>query len=368
MSERLIAGELSIPLSSIQEDCSANDTERLIESVELARLKESYRTSDRSFDDMMRAAAGVGELVRQSLRFSGMGALSRPLTAENLAEVGSTNCYGHALVASELLEEIGVEHFIGYANQHVFVLLFERKGDRSYLLDPATKELCVESTLAIGGPDPLHQLMAGELRAVNSLVTTDLLRKLPSGVDPVRFLQSRPWMSFTKDHGISRLAERPSDERLQLLTYPSIPGRELLHEEYNLLLHYLRKEMVAAARILSELGGIYPDIDTRNELRIAEKLTKQVMRQGEYQLALDVAEAVDISIAPPKGGRFDFGRLFLPDVMRDIAVATDNSKLMVQAITHYQGLPPVSLVEGKLKKARRQLADMPMQQGHKSDA
>lgn len=362
MSERLIAGKLLMPLSSFREGCSEDEPQRLIESAELALLKETYCASDRSFDDMMQAAAGVGELVRQTLQFSSMSALSRTLTAENLAEVGSTNCYGHALVASELLEEIGVEHFIGYANQHVFVLLFDRKSDRSYLLDPATRELCVESTLAIGGPDPINQLMKGELRAVNSLVTTVLLKKLPSTIDPVRFLQSRPWMSFTKDHGISRSVERSTDELLQLLIYPSIPGRELLHEEYNLLLHYLREEMVAAARILSELGGIYPDVDARNKLRIAEKMAKQVMRRGEHQLALDMAGAVDVSIASPRAGRFDLGWLFLPDVMRDVAVATGDSELMERTMNHYRGLPQIDLVKGKQQKAWRQLANMHVRQ------
>ena len=97
--------------------------------------------------------------------------LTQPLLdAVEVANREATNRFGHVIIASECLEQLGIEHFVSYANQHAMVTLFDRSSERAFLLDVATEELCCDMTGVIGSgaSNPLDQLAMGELRAVNT--------------------------------------------------------------------------------------------------------------------------------------------------------------------------------------------------------
>lgn len=180
MAERLIATGLQTPKRRIANECPGTQRQELMESQALLAIQEQYTQSSKKFDDMVYAAREVGALVRETLDF-GVTTNSTPLLeATAIAQNEATNCYGHTIVASECLERIGVEHCISYANQHTFVTLFDRQGDGAFMLDVATKELWCDMTSAIGGEDPLNQFAKGELRAINTLYSRELLRQLPA--------------------------------------------------------------------------------------------------------------------------------------------------------------------------------------------
>lgn len=352
-----MASGLLTPKKRTAEAGGAGRRESLLESRALRAIGVAYEQSARGFDDMIQAAVGVGALVCRTLDFAPTTALTPPLTSHSLADREAANCFGHAVVASECFERLGIEHFISYANQHAFVLLCDRKSDRSFMLDVATKELYQETTRAISGEDIIHQLELGGLRAVNVLDSRVLIRQLPTMASVDEFVSKRPWLSYANlDIGAERWCEpRPRDYLLQLLTLPSVPGRQLLVQQLNATIAVMRGDYAEAHQQLSDLAGLYLDVDSRNKLKVVDRLCRRLVEHKLGRQAIEVAKVVAASLVPGDASK---NQLFLPDVMRRVAWSLGDTALMEQAIEQYGKLPSNNLVQGKLHKAQRQLGAM----------
>lgn len=359
---RSIAEKLQIPKSSTVEHSLSQERQFLLGSRQLNKLKEIRERSSGSFDTNFAIAKEVAALVHASLDFAPTGNFTPLLTAESIAKREATNCFGHTVVLSECLEEVGIEHFICYANQHTFVALFDRKSDRAFMVDPLSEHLTCEITKAVVGEDPLTQLELGELRAVNKLYTDEILATLPPSVNKEAFVGSRPWLSFDRD-ALYRTEPNPRDTQLQLLTLPSIPGRELLIDQYNAMIYANRRDFDASAKIMEDLSGIYLDVDPRNNLKMPTDMVKFLIRDGQYLRALMVVKVVLDSLPPVDTSK---NALFLPDTMRKIAKRLGNVAMMSEAVKIIEELPKNNLTKGKLSAARRELAEM-IQSNHKSN-
>lgn len=329
-----LAAELMTPKHRIAAQNIEIGRERLLDSTQLKIIGTAYEQSPLTFDDATNAAVLVGHLVRQTLEFAPTTDGTPLLTAESIAEREIANCYGYTIVASECLDQIkGLEHYIGYVNQHAVIMLFDRPSQRSFLLDVPTNELCKETTEAISGKDPQDQLMSGELRAVNWLQTSELVKNLPPSINRDAFVSSRLWLNFAD---VTSQQYRDGDTRnslLQLITLPSIPGRELLRVHYDAIIHNRHDEFGAAYESLSQLPGIYPDVDRRNDLKEASQLCKKLISQGMGEQAIELAQTVHASLSP---GDTTVNRFFLGDILRKVATATGNAKLVEQAIQTYE--------------------------------
>lgn len=328
-----LAAELMTPKHRIAAQNIEIGRERLLDSKQLKIIGTAYEQSPLTFDDATNAAVLVGYLVRQTLEFEDMDEATPLLTAELLTQREKANCYGYTIVASECLDQIGVEHYVGYVNQHAVVMLFDRPSQRSFLLDIPTNELCKETTEAISGKNPQDQLMSGELRAVNWLQTSELVKNLPPSINRDAFVSSRPWLNFAD---VTSQQYRDGDRRnslLQLITLPSIPGRELLRVHYDAIIHNRHDEFGAAYESLSQLPGIYPDVDRRNDLKEANQLCKKLITQGMGQQAIELAQTVHASLSP---GDTTVNRFFLGDILRKVATATGSVELVEQAIQTYE--------------------------------
>lgn len=329
-----LAAELMTPRKSIAAGNIEIGRERLLDSKQLKIIGTAYEQSPLAFEDATNAAVLVGHLVRQTLEFAPTTDGTPLLTAESIAERETANCYGYTIVASECLDQIkGLEHYIGYVNQHAVIMLFDRPSQRSFLLDVPTNELCKETTEAISGKNPQDQLMSGELRAVNWLQTSELVKNLPPSINRDAFVSSRPWLNFAD---VTSQQYRDGDTRnslLQLITLPSIPGRELLRVHYDAIIHNRHDEFGAAYESLSQLPGIYPDVDRRNDLKEANQLCKKLITQGMGQQAIELAQTVHASLSP---GDTTVNRFFLGDILRKVATATGNVELVEQAIQTYE--------------------------------
>lgn len=329
-----LAAELMTPKHRIAAQNIEIGRERLLDSKQLKIIGAAYEQSPLAFEDATNAAVLVGHLVRQTLEFAPTTDGTPLLTAESIAERETANCYGYTIVASECLDQIkGLEHYIGYVNQHAVIMLFDRPSQRSFLLDVPTNELCKETTEAISGKNPQDQLMSGELRAVNWLQTSELVKNLPPSINRDAFVSSRPWLNFAD---VTSQQYRDGDTRnslLQLITLPSIPGRELLRVHYDAIIHNRHDEFSAAYESLSQLPGIYPDVDRRNDLKEASQLCKKLIAQGMGEQAIELAQTVHASLSP---GDTTVNRFFLGDILRKVATATGNAKLVEQAIQTYE--------------------------------
>lgn len=358
--DRYLSTQLLTPRSDIAEKRGIK-RELLLESKKLCNIKSVYEKSDKTFDDIAEAAKSVAELVCETLNFRSTGNFSSPLEAVNIAKDEAANCYGHTIVASECLEKLGIEHFISYANQHTFITLFDRSSNnRSFIIDVLTEELRCEMTDAIGfdGIDPAEQLYYGELRANSTLYTDLLLQKLPSSVNRSDFVARREWLMFSD--GMKYRDGYGRNARLQMLTLPSIPGRLLLLDEYNARIDQLNGRYKEAADKIVDLSGIYLDVDSRNDLKEADKLCRELIKQSSGDLAIQVASVVNDSLL---SGDFSKNRLFLPDVIRKVAKHDRDINLLNEAIRLYKEIinskPKYdSLAVGKLRVAEKLLRSM----------
>ena len=357
--DRYLSTQLLTPRSDIAEKRGVK-REPLLGSGKLCDIKSVYEKSDKTFDDIAEAAKSVAELIRETLYFRSTDRDSRELNADNIAKDEVANCYGHTIVASECLEELNIEHFISYANQHTFITLFDRESDRSFIIDVLTEELRCEMTDAIGfdGIDPAEQLYYGELRANSTLYTDLLLQKLPSSVNRSDFVARREWLMFSD--GMKYRDGYGRNARLQMLTLLSIPGRLLLLDEYNARIDQLNGRYKEAADKIVYLSGIYLDVDSRNDLKEADKLCRELIKQGSGDLAVQVASVVNDSLL---SGDSSKNRLFLPDVMRKVAKHDRDINLLNEAIRlHKENINSKpkydSLAVGKLRAAEKLLRSM----------
>ena len=358
--DRYLSTQLLTPRSDIAEKRGIK-RELLLESKKLCNIKSVYEKSDKTFDDIAEAAKSVTELVRETLYFGSTGSGSRELNADNIAKYEVANCYGHTIVASECLEELNIEHFISYANQHTFITLFDRKSDRSFMIDVLTKELCCGMTTAVGftSSHPLDKFSCGELKSQDILKTDELLKQLPATVNWAEFIDKRPWLMFPdrRDYrdGYGKFA------RLQMLTFPSIPGRLLLLDDYSARINLLNGQYEVAAGKIEDLSGIYLDIDPRNNLEEAGKLCRELINKGGWDQAIRVASAVNDSLLSSDNSK---NRLFLPDVMRKVTKKNKDSDILNEAIKLYEEIiksKPYKrdrLAEGKLDAAENLLREL----------
>lgn len=353
--DRYLSTQLLTPRSDIAEKRGIK-RELLLESKKLCNIKSVYEESDKTFDDIAEAAKSVAELVRETLYFGSTGSGSRELNADNIAKYEVANCYGHTIVASECLEELNIEHFISYANQHTFITLFDRESDRSFMIDVLTKELCCEMTTAVGftSSHPLDKFSCGELKSQDILKTDELLKQLPATVNWAEFIDKRPWLMFPdrRDYrdGYGKFA------RLQMLTFPSIPGRLLLLDDYSARINLLNGQYEVAAGKIEDLSGIYLDTDPRNNLEEAGKLCRELIKQDSGDLAIQVASAVNDSLL---SGDSSKNRLFLPDVMRKVAKHDRDINLLNEAIRLYKEIINSKLLNEAIRLHKENINSKP---------
>lgn len=254
------------------------------------------------------------------------------------------------------MEELNIEHFISYANQHTFITLFDRESDRSFMIDVLTKELCCEMTTAVGftSSHPLDKFSCGELKSQDILKTDELLKQLPATVNWAEFIDKRPWLMFPdrRDYrdGYGKFA------RLQMLTFPSIPGRLLLLDDYSARINLLNGQYEAAAEKIEDLSGIYLDIDPRNKLEEVDKLCRELIKQGSGDLAIQVASVVNDSLSPEDSSK---NRLFLPDVMRKVAKHDRNINLLNEAIRLYKEIINSKLLNEAIRLHKENINSKP---------
>ena len=355
--DEYLSANLMTPKRRLVKAESGLRRELLLDSQQLKLICAVYEQSPQTYDDATKAAVEIAQAVRQTVDFAPTLADSPPLDAVEVANREATNCFGHVIIASECLEQLGIEHCISYANQHAMVTLFDWSSRRAFLLDVATQELCCDMTGVIGSgaPNPLDQLAMGELRAVNTFFSGELLKRLPPSIDRQKFINSRPWLSFDAIDVAQSHEHEPRNRILQFLTLPSVPRRMLLIQQYNAVRRAGSGKIEAASKGLSELSGVYLDVDSRNGLKEVDGLCRQLILAGKYDEAIDLATMVDESLVPDDKSK---NKLFLPDIIRKIAKQTGNKELAWRAIKLYGENPPNSLHNGKLAAARKLLDNL----------
>lgn len=230
----MFAEHLYTPHPSIVD--STISQEPLLQSVRLRTVKAAFEASDRSYDDQVEAAYAAANIVRQTLRFQPSTALQPRLDPEQLARSPETNCHGHSIVTSEVLETIGVDHYIGFSNNHSYILLQEPVGGQVNLVDTAVKQMYADITPALSGK-PFH--MQPDKKSRVNTIRGDIIALRSNFTNHAAAMDTHPWMSFA--HGKENTFRFRDDDQLKqahslmLRTYDPQDGRAVVHAYANLV-------------------------------------------------------------------------------------------------------------------------------------
>lgn len=337
--------------------------EPLLDSARFKTIKAVYQSSEQSYDDQVEAAYATADLVRQTLRFEKHTPAHPPFSSEALIQTQRTDCHGHSIVTSECLDEVGIDHWISFANQHSFIVLEDKSRQdgasrRVNLLDTAEKYLYIDMTSALAGTAFAEQ--EGEYGAVNT-IRGDIILERSHFANKEAARAKRPWMSFVSE-STRRFEDEMAmrrDDTLVMRSYRPKQGRALLASYANFVHAVSRRDFSAAHQNLAPLGGTYPDIDRRNKLVAPTQTIRTLGQTGEIAAALDDIRIVEESLWPTEDLTL---RLWPADQRRRLGMLAGSADLLDVSIEAYEKIiderskqhKSTVAVRGRLAKTQRQ--------------
>jgi hypothetical protein len=313
-------------------------------------VMDSYEESSKTHEDNVTYALEAAEIVRRTLNFK-RDTRARPyLSPENLETDKSTNCYGYTIVASELLEHIGIPHYVAYANGHAFVLLHDEAHGKSFMIDSVTKELNMDIS---DMTSPESRDTSSEAFSFQYLDGMAVLEN--AGFDDIyEATMDNLWLTFADNRLMQNWTLRREDfkrkSRIIMTTFPPSQGRPLL-QNYNNFIHAGKIDDVGEAYdLIQEMDGMYPEIDRRNRFRLPEKLVKELVRAGLIVEALSVAGVVDKSIML-SGSKDADVRCWPADMYYLVGQMTENKDIVRSALQNYE------MVESEIDSDNTRLRD-----------
>ncbi len=354
------AGLLTPRKDIADRDPGLNRTE-LISSQRLRRIEAVYLGSEQTFADKVEAANEVGHMVRQTLLFGSMVKQGNQLWTED-AETDSmkTNCYGHTIVTSELLDALAIPHSISFANGHSFVTMFDEEGSYAHMIDAPSKDLFVELDSAVYGNWPATVLEDEGVKCVTNMLDTSKILAQVKRKQPYEMLQEHPWLTHAK---LVHVDEEPTASGVYVVmmrTYRPKEGREMLRH-YAMAFQYMHNGSLGSALdAFVQLEGYYPDVDKENRLQLASKLRERLAKAGLIDQMEDVARVVDESLAKdgPAEDRTS-NQYFLLDTARRMAYLSGSDEALDDVAEGYLHVGRVTeLAKGKQKRARNLAAQI----------
>lgn len=283
----------------------------LLEKLDLNKLKSELTISSQFGPEAyqaqkVEAARQIADEVFRALwypmndkkrnDFEDMG-ISEPVTLDDI-EVQAANCYGYAYVTSEIFDEVGIEHWIGYAGgplPHAFLLLPPSAGtevDGIYYVDPYFRDLSHEmdrSIQRIGTPRLIQEVDANG-RSAFMLNAYNFAAELGERYSDMS--AQLPWLVYAKDqnHHYREQKTQSRHDRKHLIVatvYDSVTGKDMLdaYGRYKQAIETDDKER--AIQMIERLAGIFPSIDARQDHQDIRILVDWLACQGRTSEALD---------------------------------------------------------------------------------
>lgn len=336
--------------------------EPLLGSARFREIQAAYDSSGKTYDDAVKAAYLSAGLIRSCIGFSIHTPDQPELSPDWVGSSRTANCHGHSIVASECLERLGIEHYVGFANQHSFLLMQDSESGRVNLIDTPVEKLCVDITPALGAV-ALRDCLT-EAGGASYMQGDTILKRSRFG-DKHRALERRPWLSFLAGKG-DNYVFKPEEEqiragRLILRSYEPKQGRAVVLSYGNFIHAMLRRDVAAAHGWIRGLDGTYPDIDRRNRLQTPTRLVRALAATALVDEALDDITAVENSLVAFTNDLVL--RLWPADERRRVGVTAGSAEIIRQALDNYDEMYQRRKDEGgstadiadRLRKAKSQL-------------
>ena len=307
-------------------------------------------------------ASLILEHVRRALHFRQEWTHDNIFSPETIASEQTTDCLGYVAVASELLSESDIPHYIGYVNTHVYIGLPHIPGSRYYMTT-------VENQKLNGAMDPY--LAATDMYKIEP--TIELCGRGAARFDTARYIQDElgyknyedhvyegvaPWTSrahkvILSDRGVSFAPPRFGSITTTFFT-PEL-GLRMIEDKARLNYAYGSRDYYQMAQVLANMGVRYPEANTQPS---AQWLPKKIIRMllASDTVDADLALAVNDSIYNALAISGDARALLLhAQQLSEIAYAVRSKAYSEQALEEYDRalaeLRPTSAYEGMRKKA-----------------
>ena len=335
---------------------SENDRYLLVASPKISDIGRRFVESDGAYTDVRDASFSMAKLVSKTLRYERMSTDNPSMSEEQVAAQQATDCYGHTIVLSELLDSIDVPHYVGYANRHAFVVAGNESGGL-YLADPLSPHLSGDVTSALSGPSIDNQLQEG-VDFASVFLKTDRLIEASSSLDDVRSAAAKhPWLMFGKDPGLIAGGDvlNPHDTRLVMNLYKPERGRRVLEDYSGFISAMSQNDLASASARLFALEGVFPDIDVRNRFVAVTDLALQLGRQGMRADAMRVIESIECSLVRSEHPDI---RTWKADRFRKLGAAVADASIIEESLNIYGSLGPGVVNPRKIAKARKLLEEL----------
>lgn len=343
---------LMTPRTNIVDQYSALAREPLLESQALLTEIASFNTTGKTYEDKVIVALGIAEIVRNTLNGYKKGEKRDILSPEIIASNERANCFGQTIVLSECLDQAQIEHFVCFTNGHAFVLLGDGEEGHFYNIDPVTHKFNGDVTQLISGVNIFEQFGAGQDVATVRFNVARLLLSRGMVSDIGRIAVSNDWLNHD---GSSAYIARSAPIDAQLLYLQVMPpelGRETLLHYANAITHINADSSIAAADEIKALP-VYPDVDPRNSLKVAQNARSLAIKQKHWGSALAVGDFINAHVHELA---FLHARYFKPETLRRVGCRTGIGELFEDALGGYALVNPGSrTTKGKIQKTRELL-------------
>jgi hypothetical protein len=337
---------LLTPRKDIAELSPGVSRSELVTSQRLRRIEGVYLSSERQFTDRTEAADEVGQLVRHTLLFGSLASTGRLWSRNAETDSVETNCFGHSIVASELMDELEIPHTISFVNGHSFITLFDGESDQAHMVDPPSKNLFLDIDGLVHGTHSLQQLQNATEHhqvATNIIDTEGLMARIPRK-PRAQLIEEHPWLSIGSTmSGVNQDTQTGFDKtQLIMRTYLPETGRQVLQYYGMVGQRMLEREYLQAAEEAGALFGLYPELDARNKLAPAVTLRHELGRLGAVEAMQDLAAVIDSSLwyGDPTEDR-TANRYFWLDTLRHIGSKFEDPELIEIARDGYKDLTTV---------------------------
>lgn len=353
----------------------------LHDAAELSRIKDGLDTVQAFGQDVydsakLDAAIMIAGHVKTALHFPITNnerddfvehRLPFPLPLETVTERQITNCFGFTLVTSECLEEAGIDHWIGFANGHSFLLL-PYGNNNVYYLDSLSPEFNqpVDTALERGDGLSIKEQLQMHNRAAVMLDSQKLSINVGLEVDSAA--RKFPWLVVDKAHNggqlqsmneRTRMQKYESQYKLILSVFDMHEGRSALENYVALQCSLNTANVERSCMLLKDLSGRFPDLDARQTHEEVKSLATKLC-VTDPAAAVELVEDYFINnFALTGDSRIPEA---MGDLLRKIARISNNREAAQKAIDAYnetmrRPLAFTAAVIGKLTSAEFLLSE-----------
>lgn len=283
--------------------------------------------------------------------------LDDSLPLRYIAEKQVADCFGYSIATSECLDKAGIKHWIGFANGHATLVMPNTENNGLYLLDALTPALNQDMRGASGiAPSGVHKQIEQFSRGATWLNTRQVA--VSSKQDTLEAFEKNPWLSFSKSASSISSDHKGADKRVIMSIFEPHTGRQALEAYKDFDTYIAMDEYKHAAYILSEIPGLFPEIDLRRPQRDIRRLAGGLSSEGHTAIAKQAVADYFSSFVLSNDSRVWQAK---GDCLRRIAKYGQDESAAKAAVAAYEKASRMpkshhKTIAGKQKKANELLA------------